>query len=161
MPTVRGARHWCDAGGPGLDLDGTDRDVPWSAAFISFCVKTAGGYSGFKVAAAHSKFTHQAIRRRLDGVAGPFWGFRIHQHKPQLGDIVCKSRAGSGITFDIAAKEDAFKSHTDIVVHLTNAHAVTIGGNVSDSVSRTPYRLDSDGFLADTGKVFAVLRNNR
>lgn len=145
----------------GLDLDGRDRDVPWSAAFISYCVATAGGYSGFKLAAAHSRFTHQAVRRRLAGVDGPFWGFRIDEHRPGLGDIVCKSRAGSGATFDLAADEDAFKSHTDIVVHLTDTHAVAIGGNVGHSVRRTPYRLDADGFLENTGKVFAVLRNNR
>lgn len=145
----------------GLDLDGKDRDVPWSAAFISFCVRTAGGYNGFKFAAAHARFTNQAIRRKLDGVDGPFWGFRINEHKPELGDIVCRSRAGSGVTYNYASTHDAFKSHTDIVVRITDTHAVTIGGNVRQSVSRTSYPLNSSGFLANTGRVFAILGNRR
>lgn len=144
-----------------LNLDGKDRDVPWSAAFISFCVKTAKGYSGFKFAAAHSKYAHQAIRRKHDVVDGPFWGFRISEHKPQLGDMVCRSRAGSGVTYDFALNNDAFKSHCDIVVRITKDHVVTIGGNVGHSVSKTNYAVNSNGFLADNGKVYAVLRNNR
>ena len=145
----------------GMNLDGKDRDVPWSAAFISFCVRTAGGYSGFKFAAAHARYVHQAIRRKLDGVDGPFWGFRINKHKPQLGDMVCRGRGNPAVTYDQASRSDSFKSHCDIVVRITDTHVSTIGGNVSQSVSKTSYRLNSNGFLSNTGRVYAVLRNNR
>ncbi|MCH9659487.1 MAG: DUF2272 domain-containing protein [Bacteroidetes bacterium] len=144
-----------------LNLDGKDRDVPWSAAFISFCVRTAKGYDGFKFAAAHSKYAHQAIRRKQDEVDGPFWGFRISEHKPQLGDMVCRSRAGSGVTYDFAKNNDAFKSHCDIIVRITKDHVVTLGGNVRHSVSKTNYALNSRGLLIDDGKIYAVLKNNR
>lgn len=141
-----------------LNLDGTDRDVPWSAAFISFCVRESG-YTNFKFAAAHAKYVHQAIRRKLDDNNGPFWGFRISEHKPQLGDMVCKSRAGSGVTYNHAAQHDSYASHCDIVVAVRESHVVTIGGNVSQSVSRTNYPINDRGFLKG-GKVYAVLRNN-
>ena len=145
----------------GMALDGGDVDVPWSAAFISFCVRTAGGYSGFKYAAGHARYVHQAIRRRLDGVAGPFWGYRVGEHRPQLGDMVCARRAGNRITYDGAAARDRFKSHCDIVVSVRQMHVSTLGGNVGNSVGRTSYPLDGGGYLVGTGKVYAVLRNNR
>jgi len=143
----------------GLSLTGDDADVPWSAAFISFCVRTAG-YTKFKFAAAHSKYANQAIRRKLDNEAGPFWGFRTTEHKPQLGDMVCRRRQ-SGVTYDFAATHHSFKSHCDIVISIRDDHVSTIGGNVSNSVSTTTYRLNSRGFLdSDGGRVYAVLRNN-
>jgi hypothetical protein len=73
--------------------------------------------------------------------------------------MVCKSRAGSGVTYNHAAQHDNFASHCDIVVALRDSHVVTIGGNVSQSVSRTNYPINDRGFLKG-GKVYAVLRNN-
>lgn len=143
----------------GLNLDGTDRDTPWSAAFISFCVRTAGDYDGFKYAAAHSKYVHQSVRRKLDGVSGPFWGYKISEHKPQIGDMVCRRRAGQNITYSYASNHDSYKSHCDIVISVRDDHVSTIGGNVSHSVSRTNYPLNAGGFLANTGRVYAVMKN--
>ena len=142
-------------------LDGTDRDTPWSAAFISFCVKTAGGYDGFKFAAAHSKYVHQAIRKKLDGQDGPFWGFKLADHKPEIGDMVCRLRTSAGITYDFAADNDAFASHCDIVISVRDDHVSTIGGNVSHTVSRVSYPIDSNGFLTGDSRVYAVLKNMR
>ena len=144
----------------GIDLDGTDTDTPWSAAFISFVVRRAG-YQGFMFAAAHSKYINDSIVKRQAGQASPFWGFRISEHKPGLGDMVCRTRTAQRITYDFAASHSSFKSHCDIVVALEPGAAVTIGGNVSNSVSVTRYKLDATGQLdADGGRVFAVLRNN-
>jgi hypothetical protein len=142
----------------GLDLDGRDRDQPWSAAFISFVVRRAG-YAGFKFAAAHARYIHDSIIKRERNEASPFWGFRITEHKPSLGDMVCRWRVVPR-TFDDAVRRDDFKSHSDIVVQVGEGFVNTIGGNVAQSVSTTRYRLDSAGFLDGSGNVFAVLRNN-
>lgn len=142
----------------GLDLDGRDGDQPWSAAFISFVVRRAG-YAGFRFAAAHARYIHDSIVRRQRNEASPFWGFRITEHKPALGDMVCRWRAVPR-SFDDAARRDDFKSHCDIVVQLGDGSVNTIGGNVANSVSTTRYRLDAQGFLDGSGNVFAVLRNN-
>lgn len=142
----------------GLVLNGRDRDQPWSAAFISFVVRRAG-YTGFKFAAAHARYIHDSIVRRQAGQASPFWGFSLNEHKPQLGDLVCRWRLVRR-TFDDAVARDDFKSHCDIVVQVKPDRVNTIGGNVGDSVSTTSYALDSRGFLSGADNVFAVLRNN-
>ncbi|MEM7240884.1 MAG: SH3 domain-containing C40 family peptidase [Pseudomonadota bacterium] len=140
-------------------LDGTDRDTPWSAAFISFCVRKAGGYSGFKFSAAHSKYVNQSIVRKLNNQAGPYWGFRINEHKPQIGDMVCRKRTSANITYDFAAQNNAFKSHCDIVISIRDDHVSTIGGNISHTVSRVNYPLTTSGHLSASGRVYAVMKN--
>ena len=80
----------------GMDHDGMDRGQPWSAAFISFVARRAG-YNGFKFAAAHATYIHDSIVKRQAGQASPFWGFRLNEHAPVLGDMVCRNRSGGSI----------------------------------------------------------------
>lgn len=144
-----------------LPHNGRD-DIPWSAACISFVVRRAGsnhaGYLQFKFAASHSKYIHDAILRAGQKDA-PFHGFRLFERKPQLGDLVARSRDDL-ITFEHAAVSDAFKSHTDIVVAIHADAVYAIGGNVSNSVSVTRYPKTENGYLSDAGGVFALLANN-
>ncbi|HUD28382.1 MAG TPA: DUF2272 domain-containing protein [Novosphingobium sp.] len=143
-----------------LNLDGKDRDVPWSAAFISYVVRDAGApYAGFKFAAAHARYINDSIRRRGNG-GTPFWGFRLGERKPRIGDLVCRWRE-SPIDFDTAAERDSFKSHCDIVVAIDSLgdELLAIGGNVAHSVSVTRYKLTAGDFLADADGVFALLAN--
>lgn len=146
----------------GLNLDGRDTDQYWSAAAISFIVRNSGEeYASFRFAAAHARYIHDAIMRRNEGdQSAPFWGYRLHERRPQLGDIVCKWRE-SRVDFDDAVHRDDFKSHCDIVVQIdTVANTLlAIGGNVSNSVSVTTYALGGDDFLAAEGNVFALLAN--
>lgn len=143
-----------------LPHDGRD-DIPWSAAAISFMVRRAAtehpGYLDFRFAASHSKYIHDAIRRA--GVAGaPFHGVRLFEQKPQLGDLVARSRE-EPISFDQAAASDAFKSHTDIIVAIHADAVYAIGGNVSNSVSLTRYAKTDGGHVSEEGGVFALLVN--
>lgn len=146
-------------------LDGTDRDVPWSAAAISFMVRGAGQpYSKFKFAAAHSKFTHHAIRaRERNDTSVPFWGFRLHEQRPRIGDIVVRDNPdhGPAIDYEAARQSDSYRSHSDIIVHIDDAgqQAVAIGGNVSHSVGIALYDLAPGNFLAPTRSTFALLTN--
>ena len=147
----------------GMSLDGRDRDVPWSAAAISFMVRNAGQtfapYRNFRFAAAHARYIHDAIvKRRADDAGAPFWGFRLHERRPELGDMVCRWRETER-DFDDAAVSDAFKSHCDIIVRITADEVFAIGGNVSHSVSITRYDKTPSGFLADSNNVFAHLVN--
>ena len=144
-----------------LPHDGRD-DIPWSAAAISFMVRQAAVnhsvYKKFKFAASHSKYIHDAIIK-VGQAGAPFQGFRLFEHKPQLGDLVARSREGA-ITFEQAAASDAFKSHTDIIVAVHADAVYAIGGNVSDSVSVTRYPKTESGHLSDAGGVFALLANS-
>ncbi|MBY5539309.1 DUF2272 domain-containing protein [Rhizobium leguminosarum] len=147
------------------NLDGTDRDVPWSAAAISFMVRKAGdAYQEFKFAAAHSKYIHHAIKaRRAGDTSAPFWGFRLNEVRPEIGDIIARDNPEFGpvVNYDVAAALDSYRSHTDIIVQIDSANnrMLAIGGNVSNSVSATEYKLAPGDFASDFGHTFAILKN--
>ncbi|MBY5814345.1 DUF2272 domain-containing protein [Rhizobium leguminosarum] len=147
------------------NLDGTDRDNPWSAAAISFMVKKAGdAYDNFRFASAHSKFIHHAIKARRDGdTSAPFWGYRLHEVRPEIGDIVGRDNPEFSpvVTFDIAEQIDAYRSHSDIVVRIDteNNKLIGIGGNVSDSVGTATYDLAPGDFLSSSRNAFVILKN--
>lgn len=140
--------------------DGTDRNVFWSAAFISFVVRKAGGYDGFSYSIRHSQYVNQAIQKRLNNQDHPFWGFRISEHKVQPGDMVCSWRERK-IDFDFASSNNKYPSHCDIVIAVEKDFVFTLGGNVSHSVSGTKYKIDNRGFLTGEGRVYGVLSNQR
>ncbi|APO72199.1 hypothetical protein IE4872_PD01678 (plasmid) [Rhizobium gallicum] len=147
------------------NLDGTDTDVPWSAAAISFMIRKAGDeYSKFRFAAAHSKYVHHAIKARdNDDTSVPFWGYRLHEVRPEIGDTVARDNTNFGplVTYDVARQLDTYRSHTDIVVQVDTVNNVllAIGDNVSNSVSVTKYALAPGDFVSDSGLTFAILKN--
>lgn len=147
----------------GLGLDGKDRDTPWSAAAISFMVRNAAKeipkYGSFKFAPSHSKFMHASImKRKSNDASAPFWGFRLHEKRPEIGDIVGKWRE-TPRDFEDAETSDSFKSHSDIIVSVTPDFVLAIGGNVGQSMNITRYEKTGAGFLAAHGGVFIHLVN--
>jgi hypothetical protein len=130
-------------------------DHPWSAAFISWVMKTADAGNAFKYASAHSTYTRWAKDNRMANAANPFKAFRTSELAPQVGDIVCKRRAGSGATYENI--RPGMETHCDIVTEVWPGRLVTIGGNVSNSVAQTAPQTDSRGFLSDPN-YFAVIR---
>ena len=144
-----------------LPLDGRDIDVPWSAAAISFMVRKAAAqapkYNGFVFAQNHSRYINDAIKRS-GKAAAPFWGVRLHEQLPQVGDLIARSRE-QPVTFEQASVSNAFKSHTDVVVSIRPDEVLALGGNVADSVSITRYAKTPAGFLQGSGGVFALLVN--
>lgn len=140
-----------------VNLDGRDTGVPWSAAFISFIARTAG-LTNFKFSDSHDKYILDAKAKRLSNTtSAPFWLFRLNEHKPQLGDLVCAWRV-TRRTFDDLPED--FASHTDVVVEVDRLFVTTIGGNVSNSVNEKRFALNSSGFLKVQGELFAIMRNN-
>ena len=139
-------------------LDGDDTDAYWSAAFISFIARNAG-YNDFIFSDAHSRYIRDAKSKRNSGDANaPFWLFRIGEHKPKVGDMVCQWRDSVRTFEDLPGR---FPSHCDVIVEINEGIAKAIGGNVSQSVSRTDFSLNDRGFLRPQRAVFAVMRNNR
>ncbi len=140
--------------------DGRDRDQPWSAAFISF-VTRAAGYNDFKFAPAHSTYVYDAVdKRKSNTTTAPFWGFKINEHKPQLGDLVCRGRGTNPVLSIDSLPQGGFESHCDIVVEIRDTEVRTLGGNVNQTVFITPYPLTANGFLRAAKNVYGVLRNN-
>ncbi|HEV7589340.1 MAG TPA: DUF2272 domain-containing protein [Longimicrobium sp.] len=125
--------------------------TPWSAVFVSDCMKRAGAASGeFHFAAAHSEFVFKAIENEKAGT-GVFRAVPIDKHAPQPGDVIQNNRGGQTITYDFAAKHPAYTSHSAIVVDVgedtDGRFAHTVGGNEANSIRMKRVRLDSGGLI--------------
>lgn len=130
--------------------------VPWSAAFISWVMRKAGAGSAFVYSAGHSYYTYAAKQNRLVNNDNPFKAYRVTEAVPRPGDLVCKSRAGSGATYDTI--RPGMSTHCDIVVGVQPGQIATIGGNVSNSVKATTVSTDANGLITTPG-YFAVIQS--
>ncbi len=147
--------YWASVGHP--ERTGTD-DVPWSAAFISWDVASAGVPRAlFCPDQRHTIYVERLVARaRRPGAA--LVPRRPEDRAPRIGDIICASRDGSGTTLDNLNRG---AGHCDIVVEVKPGWLAAIGGNVDDSVSRKVFPLDDGGFLTPlSGRlVFTVIEN--
>lgn len=141
-----------------LNFDGDDRDVPWSAAFISFAHRMAGAGEQFKAGPAHASYIRDSIMAKQEGRQdAAYIGHRSSERKPQVGDLIGRARQ-SGVDYD--RQPSSYQSHTDLVVEVGPGFVKMIGGNVSDSVSLTTLSTDKDGFLRDQTRYFVVMEPN-
>jgi hypothetical protein len=149
--------YWASVGYP--ERSGTD-NVPWSAAFISWDVESAGVPRDlFCPDQRHTIYVERMVERaRQPGAA--FIPRRPSERAPRVGDLICASREGSGTTLDNLNRG---AGHCDIVVEVLPGAVAAIGGNVDDSVSRSVFPLDGNGFLSPiSGRpVFTVIENRR
>lgn len=133
--------------------------VPWSAVFVSWCVKQAGATAAeFTFSMAHSVFVHQAIKNADNGT-GVFRGREIGAYAPKVGDIIHHNRGKKTVTFAFARKNAQYQSHSIIVIEVgqdtAGRFAFCVGGNEGDSVRRTVVRLDAKGLIKPrTGNPF-------
>jgi len=128
----------------------------WSAAFISYVMKKAGAGDNFKYSPSHSVYIRDAIKNRKEENDNPFKGYRPEEVKVVKGDLVCYPRQ-KGVGYDTTG---AYASHCDLVVDVQKDVAIAVGGNVSNSVSKTEYSLDSHGKVNED-KVFVVIKNKK
>ncbi len=147
--------YWASVGLP--DKTGRD-DIPWSAAFVSWDIATAGvPRDQFCPDARHTIYVERLVGRARR--AGPaFVPRRPDQRAPQVGDLICAVRSGGTTTLD---NLDRGPGHCDIVVERKPGWVAAIGGNVDDSVTRSVFPLDDRGFLSPiSGRpIFTVIEN--
>jgi len=144
--------------GTGRNLDGCDRDVPWSAAFISFVMKKSGAGNHFKYSSGHSTYIRDTIQNRKRNRKSPFKGYELSEKPVELGDLVCYTRQNN-VNYDTT---HSYKSHCDIVVKVNKnqGFAEVIGGNVTDGVTKRVVKVDSKGYLIDrTNDWFSIIKN--
>ncbi len=133
-------------------------DVPWSAAFISWDIESAGvSRDLFCPDQRHTIY----VERMVERAKKPGAVFIPHApggYAPRVGDLICAAREGSGTTLQNLNRG---AGHCDIVVEVRPGEVDAIGGNVGDSVTRSVFPLDGAGFLSPISArpVFAVIEN--
>lgn len=146
-------------------------DVPWSAAFVSHVVLTAGvSRLAFAPSMAHLDYVSEAARRsRVEaggGAASSFYrACDPHRTPMRPGDLLCLHRhppedlPGAGSRTNLfgalvaalsRGERPVWNLHCDIVVARDESHrtASVIGGNVLQSVARRDIAIDRRGALA-------------
>jgi hypothetical protein len=148
--------YWKSVGRP--NLSGLNSEVPWSAAFISWDIESAGVPRDlFCPDSRHTIYVERMVERaRRPGAA--FIPLHLHERAPQVGDLICASRNNGGTTLENLNRGPG---HCDIVVEVRPGEVHAIGGNVGDSVTRSVFPLDGSGFLSPISarQFFTVIEN--
>lgn len=133
-------------------------DVPWSAAFISWDIESAGVSRDLFCPDARHTIYVERIVERARGSGAAFVPHRVNERAPRVGDLICAARDGGSTSLD---NLDRGPGHCDIVVELRPGEAHAIGGNVGDSVTRSVFPLDGVGFLSPISarRFFTVIEN--
>jgi hypothetical protein len=157
----RVGQYWAE-GADTHGIDGRNHGWPWSAAFISFVMRQGGAGTRFRYSTQHSVYISQAIRDHLHGRKdGGYWGWRLNELKPSVGDLICWSRE-AGVDYD-HQKSGNYAGHCDIVTEVNAAEIFVIGGNVGDSVTKRPLALNTAGFVGwaiqGSEYLFAIMQN--
>lgn len=156
--------------------EGLWRGEPWSAAFTSYVMRSAGIHLyDFEWDAGHRNYVDAAIRS-VDryGREAVFQPYEITEYAPRVGDLVCSDRTMpiSERIRTLAQRKAEIGSdrgmHCDIVVQTMAGRIAVIGGNVRDAVTLSFLPTDGAGRLipwqpvdgAETRTFFTVLRTN-
>ena len=150
-------KYWQE--GLNQNYSGYDRDVAWSASFISYIWKDAGAKEKFPYSASHSTYIRDSIsNRKINDFSKPFVGLRVTEYAPKVGDMVCYSRESRTDLYD---ETGAYKSHCDIVVKKGRNFIEVIGGNVRQAVTKKVLLTDDNGRLIDNNNNwFTVIKSN-
>jgi hypothetical protein len=138
---------------------------PWSAAFISFVMKTAGAApTDFPISQNHARYILAGLANRMrNRMNAPIVYFDRNEMAPKVGDLVGLSRTAqvrNRADLERLLPDTFFPSHTDLVVALSPGRIQTIGGNLSDSIRTTNIRTDSQGRIDPSDQHFFVLQLN-
>lgn len=137
---------------------------PWSAAFISFCMKKAELNLSFKFAGRHTTYLSDSKTARLNNDASrAYWAVKLGERVVQVGDLVGAQRMGRGCTKAVKTYDSLpgdFCSHVDVVVAVRPDKAIVIGGNVGNTVKFSEIPLTSTGRVqAGSRRITTMARN--
>lgn len=156
-------QYWRTVGMP--ERTGRNCEQPWSAAFVSWVMATAGvPKDRFPPAEAHWIYLSHIIRN-ADAPGASFVPRSIRDYTPRPGDLICASRGSSTIPqlAELPPLEviENSKLHCDIVVARRGRTLEAIGGNVRNSVSKNILKLDRNGHLRPTPRRpwFLIIEN--
>jgi len=142
-------------------------DTPWSAAFVSYVIRTAGATAKrFRFSNAHRDYIYDAFATSAAEVNGQNPGDRLYracpltETKPRAGDLICAQDEAALADFSAAAVRDRIlteindgsakrtvrHTHCEVVAHVDRpaSKVYTISGNVYQAVSARKLNLRSD-----------------
>lgn len=119
-------------------------DAPaWSAAFISYVMRTSGAGNRFVYSPLHADYINAAARQEA--------GLRAERpelYAPRPGDLICLGRgAARRMTFD-DLPANRFFAHCDLVTGVSPGQIEVIGGNVFSGVTLKHVPTTPQGTLA-------------
>jgi len=129
------------------DINSSITTTPWSAAFISYVVVTSG--LNFP-----SDSSHTGYAQKLRTNNYKFQILNPLNTKVQVGDIIIQNRENNSMKFNTNPWSGA--SHGDIITNITNNIAEGIGGNVSQSVSKSSFNLNNGKLISNN--IFVIIR---
>lgn len=138
----------------------------WSAAFVSYVMRTAGAGARFPYAPSHFVYINVGKEMELGRTSG--WAVvaeRVDQYAPLPGDLICFSREKRALKYERLPIRH-FAAHCDFVVARDKQQISVIGGNVDHAVAMKHVPVTPAGYLADPGEAvldarypwFVVLR---
>jgi hypothetical protein len=129
---------------------GGDAAFAWSAAFISYVMRTAGAGPRFPYSPAHATYINAA--RQMSMGTATNWALSAESAllaAPRPGDLICAGRANARAMVFEDLPTGNFPSHCDLVAANDGAALSVIGGNVDDAVVMKHIPLTIDGRIAD------------
>jgi hypothetical protein len=149
-----------------LSFQGTAKPVsePWSAAFISFCMKKTVLDLSFKFAGRHTTYLSDSKTAKLNNDASrAFWAVKLSERVVKVGDLVGAFRTG-GVCGSAVKTYDSlpgdFCSHVDVVVAVRADKAWAIGGNVGNTVTFKEIPLTPTGRIQAGNKRITTMARN-
>ena len=134
----------------GNEIDASRDDYyAWSAAFISYVMRTAGAGARFPYSPSHYVYINIAKEMKMGRTSG--WvvvAEPVAKYAPVPGDLACYSRDRHKLTYEKLPRR-RFIGHCDIVVARDNGQISVIGGNVDHAVTMKHVPVTTDGRLAD------------
>jgi hypothetical protein len=136
----------------GQEFDPGQEDYyAWSAAFISYVMRTAGAGPRFPYAPSHFVYINIGKQMELGRTSG--WAVvaeRVDRYAPLPGDLVCFSREKHALKYERLPIRH-FAAHCDFVVARDKHQISVIGGNVDHAVTMKHVPVTAAGCLADPG----------
>ena len=125
----------------------------WSAAFVSYVMRSAGAGGRFPYSPSHATYINIARQQSLGQTGGWLVSAEAPDaYAPLPGDIVCAGRdTAARLRFDSLPTSGGFPAHCAIVVAIDPGQITIIGGNVDDAVTATHVPVTADGRLAMPG----------
>lgn len=129
-----------------------DEGYAWSAAFISYIMRSSGAGPRFPYAQSHSRYINIAARMAKGQASG--WVVTAEapdSYAPLPGDLICFARGSAQKLRYERLPTGGFPSHCDIVVGKGAQGLEVIGGNVADSVTLKHVPISPEGRIAGPG----------